>query len=316
MRSLIEVIYDAEQNKKAIGHFNVATLEQISAVANAARRLNLPVIVGVSEGEGDFMGIDVVIALRDVYRKSGVKMYVNADHMRTLQKVEKAARAGFDSIIFDAANLLFEENIKQTREAVKIVKKYCSWRKKILIEGELGYIGASSQIFDKIPEGAAIEEKDLTKPEDAKHFVKETDVDVLAPAVGNVHGLLAKAITRIDADDSDFNRGTRIDADDFENPPLDIWRISEIKRAVGVPLVLHGGSGISDEDFHAAIQAGISVVHISTELRVAWKNGIQETLEEKPNEVAPYKILEKSAKNLENIIVEKMRLFSGEISTQ
>lgn len=288
MKSLLKVIQGAEERKIAIGHFNVAALEQLKAVANVAKKLNVPVIVGVSEGEREFIGVKQIVVLAQSYRDEGIEMYLNADHTRSLDKVEEAARAGFDSIIFDGANLPLEENIKKTREAVKIAKKYLTWRKKIIIEGELGYIGTSSQLLDAIPEGVATGVEYFTKPDNATRFVCETGVDMLAPAVGNIHGMLK----------------------DAKNPKLDIPRIAEIRKVAGVPLVLHGGSGISDEDFRAAIDAGISIIHISTELRVAWKKGIEEGFREKPDEVAPYKILEKSAANLERIIEDRLSLFS------
>lgn len=294
MQTLKHVVQEANKKKIAIGHFNVSTLEQLRAVVSAARKLCVPVIVGVSGSEREFIGVKQISALVRSYRNEGIQIYLNADHTRSLEKVEEAARVGFDAIIFDSANLPFEENIKQTKEAVKIVKKCCSWRRRILVEGELGYIGASSEVLDKIPEGAAVTKDLFTTPEQAKEFVSKTGVDMIAPAVGNIHGMFKNA----------------------SNPHLDISRIAEIRKILrqvrGKPtsLVLHGGSGISDEDFRAAIDAGISIVHISTELRVAWKKGIEESFREKPDEVAPYKILKRSVVNLEKIIEERLRLFS------
>lgn len=288
MKPLFKIIQEAEKKKTAIGHFNVATLEQMNAVARVAGKMNVPVIVGVSEGEWNFMGMRALVALRDVYRKDGVYMYLNADHTRSLENVERAASAGFDSIIFDAAHLPFEKNVAQTKIAVRIIKKHSSFFRRIAIEGELGYIGASSKLLDAIPEGAAITGEFFTKPEDARRFVVETGVDMLAPAIGNIHGMLKH----------------------MPNPHLDIGRIRDIRESANVPLVLHGGSGISEEDFTAAIDAGISLIHISTELRVAWKKGIEDSLKEEPDGIAPYKILEKSVINLEDAIEKRMRLFS------
>lgn len=289
MRYFADVIKEAEKKKIAIAHFNVATLEQMNAVARIAKKMNRPVVVGVSEGEQEFMGFNRVIALRDAYRREGIEMYVNADHTRSFEKVDEAARAGCDSVIFDAANLPMEENIAQTKIAVNIVRKHSGWFRKIIIEGELGYIGTSSKLLDAIPEGAAVNPESLTSSEDAKRFVKETGVDMLAPAVGNIHGMLKN----------------------IPNPKLDIGRIAEIRKAGGVPIVLHGGSGISDADFMAAINAGISLIHISTELRLAWKRGLEESFMENPGEMAPYKLLAKSVSYLEEVIERRMKLFSG-----
>jgi fructose-bisphosphate aldolase class II len=288
MKHFFEIIKEAEQKKIAIGHFNVATLEQMKAIAAVAKKLHTPIVVGVSEGEWGFVGLRQIVALRDAYRSEGVALYLNADHTRSLENVARVAAAGFDSVIFDAAHLSLEENIAQTKIAVAIVKKHSSFFRKIIIEGELGYIGTSSQLLDAIPEGAAVTQKFFTTPEDAKRFVRETGVHMVAPAVGNIHGMLKN----------------------MPNPHLDIPRIADIRKSAGVPVVLHGGSGISDEDFVAAVNAGISLIHISTELRVAWKRGIEDSLKEKPNEMAPYKILEKSLVNLEETIEKRVRLFS------
>lgn len=289
MRTFTDVVREAEKGKTAIAHFNVATLEQMNAVARIAKKMNLPVVVGVSEGEHEFMGFSRIIALRDAYRREGIEMYVNADHTRSFEKVDEAARAGCDSVIFDAAHLLLEENIAKTKIAVDIVRKRSGWFRKIIVEGELGYIGTSSKLLDAIPEGAAVDSDNLTSPEDARRFVRETGVDMLAPAVGNIHGMLKNV----------------------PNPRLDTGRIAEIRKAAGVPIVLHGGSGISDADFTAAIAAGISLIHISTELRLAWKRGLEESLGENSGETAPYKLLAKSVLYLEDVTERRMKLFSG-----
>ncbi len=288
MKSLREVIKEVEQKKTAIGHFNVSNLEQLKAVANAAGNLNLPVIVGVSEGEREYIGIPQIVSLVKNYRAQGIRMYLNADHTRSLENVEKAACAGFDSVIFDAANLPFEENVRNTIDARNFIKKYSSWRHKILFEGELGYIGTSSEIRTALPEGAAVRPEDLTKPEEALKFVKATGVNMLAPAVGNVHGMFAN----------------------MPDPGLDLERIKAIRDAVRIPLVLHGGSGNTDADFRGAIDAGISIIHISTELRVAWRKALEETLKSNPNEVAPYELMPGVIKAVQNVVERRMRLFA------
>ncbi len=120
-------------------------------------------------------------------------------------------------------------------------------------------------------------------------FVKETGVDLFAPAVGNIHGMLKNA----------------------PEPALDIARIQKISSTVKIPLVLHGGSGSKNEEFTQAIQAGISIVHINTEIRKAWREGIESALQDMPNEVAPYHLLAPSVLNMQKIVEEKLRVFSG-----
>ncbi|MBI4033942.1 MAG: class II fructose-bisphosphate aldolase [Candidatus Brennerbacteria bacterium] len=288
--NLLEVVKKAEKDKVAVGHFNISNLEMLKAISHVARKLDVPVIIGVSEGEREYLGIHHVRDLVASYNKEHAKgrhtMFLNADHTYSLDKVREAAEEGFDSIIFDGAKLPFEENIAQTKEAVKIVK---SINPEIFVEGELGYIGGGSVVRREIPKGAAIRPEDLTKPEEAARFVEETGVDMLAPAVGNIHGMYANA----------------------PDPALDIVRIRTIKGAVKIPLVLHGASGNTDQDLRAAIDAGISVIHISTELRVAWRKGLEEALKVNPNEVAPYKLMPEDLARMEEVIEKKLRLFSN-----
>ncbi len=298
MRSLTEVIKDAEERKIAIGHFNISNLEQLKAVADVVKKMNVPVIIGVSKGEREFIGVDQVVALVESFRNGEIEMYLNADHTHSIEKVREAAEAGFNAILFDGGKLPLDENIKQTLEAIRVAKSVAP---DILIEGELGYIGGGSEILEKLPEDAAISSESFTKPEDAEKFVKETGVDLLAPAVGNIHGMLAHP---------NPPAGGEGGFEFIPNPRLDIPRIRAIKEAVRIPLVLHGGSGISDEDFISAIDAGISIIHISTELRAAWRGGVERELKENKNEVAPYKVMADVVNEMEEVIEKKLRLFN------
>lgn len=289
--SLLETIIDAENRGVAIGHFNIGTLEYLKAISGAARALDVPVIIGVSESERDYIGIHHVVDFVKSYneehaRPDGFRLFLNADHTHSIERIEAAARVGFDAVLFDGGKLSFEENIRLTTEAVRVAKKI---NKDILVEGELGYIGSSSEVLKEVPEGAAIKPADLTTPEEAEHFAQETGVDLFAPAVGNLHGMLANA----------------------KNPRLDINRIHEIRSAAKVPLVLHGGSGIADEDFIAAIKAGVRIIHVSTELRVAWRKGLEDALKESPDEVAPAKLLPEVVEAILGVVSDRLKLFSG-----
>ena len=128
----------------------------------------------------------------------------------------------------------------------------------------------------------------MTTKEEAETFVEKTGVDLLAPSVGNIHGMVKGG-----------------------NPKLNIEKIKEIQEACGVPLVLHGGSGISDENFRDAIQAGISIIHINTEIRVAYKEALEKYLKENPNEIAPYKILKPAVEAIEQVVEQRLRLFNN-----
>lgn len=287
MKTLREYIADARERKTAIGHFNISDLTGLKGIFESAKELDLPVIIGLSEGECEAVGTknaaDLVRNLREQY---DYPIFINADHTHSLEKIQEAVNAGFDAVLFDAGKLPLEENIIQTKQVVDWVR---SVRPEVLVEAELGYLGTSSTILKEIPEGAAIKLEDLTTPEDAKRFVRETGVDLLAPAVGNIHGMFK----------------------DTPNPNLFIDRIAELRDAVGIPMVLHGGSGIRNEDFVAAIQNGIAIVHINTEIRLAWRRGVEKALREKPEEVTPYKLLLDSIEEIKKVVAERLKLFNG-----
>lgn len=286
MKSLKEFIQEAEKEKVAIGHFNISDTEGLWAIFNAAKKLNVPVIIGVSEGERDFIGLRQVVALvKSLREEFNHPIYLNADHTYSFEKVKEAVDAGCDSVIFDGTKLSSEENIEITKKCVDYIKEIGA---STLIEGELGYIGSSSKLLDEIPEGAQITKDKLTTAEEAKNFVEKTGVDFLAPAVGNLHGMLKNA----------------------SNPNLDIERIKEIREAARIPLVLHGGSGITDEDFKKAIEAGISTIHVNTAIRVAYKEGIKKSLADNPDEVAPYRLLKPGVEAMQEVVERNLKLFN------
>lgn len=287
MKTLREFVKEASENGKAVGHFNASNSEGVSAIFKAAQALSVPVIVGFSEGERDFIGVRQGPAFVKSLRESfDFPIFVNADHTYSLERVKEAIDAGFDSVIYDGSESPFEENVKIAREAVAYAQKI---NPEIIIEGELGFIGKSSKILDELPVGVKITEEYLTTAEAASKFVKETGVDMLAPAVGNVHGML---------------RGGK-------DPALHIDRVKEIYESVKLPLVLHGASGNSKEDIAAAIKAGVAIVHVNTELRVAYRKALQLSLQENPDEVAPYKYLKDPAKAMQKIVDEKLRIFNN-----
>ncbi|MAF79671.1 tagatose-bisphosphate aldolase [bacterium] len=283
MKSLIEVLREAEKKRVAIGHFNFSTIAQLRAIVSVARKLDKPIVLGLSEGERSYFGLKSAVHIVRNLRSEGLPIFLNADHTYNLGGVREAAEAGVDSIIFDGAKLSYKENEKKTKQAVKLVKDI---NPDILIEGELGYIGESSKVLDAIPDKIDLEH--LPTVDQAKYFVDETGVDMLAPAVGNIHGMFGKA----------------------KNPRLQIDRIHNIKDAVKIPLVLHGGSGVTDEDFQAAIKSGISLIHISTEIRAVWRESLEQILKKHPKEIAPYKLMSSVVRDVEGVVEERVRLFS------
>lgn len=279
----ISYIKEVESKRVALGHFNISDLAGLKGILRAAMELKVPIFIGVSEGEREFIGVKTAAAIiKGVREEFNYPIFLNADHTYSLDKIKEAVAAGYDSVIFDGAKLPFEENIKKTKEAVEYVKDK---NPQILVEAELGYIGQSSKINEAIPEGAGA---NLTTPEEAVRFVRETGIDLFAPAVGNIHGLLKNQ----------------------PKPRLDIPRIAAIKKAVDIPLVLHGASGETKEDVQSAINAGINMIHINTEIRVGWKKGIEEALKNNPDETTPYKLLASSTDEVYKIVLEKLRTFN------
>ena len=283
MRTLREVIQDAKSRHVAVGHFNVSDSNQLNAIAAAARELGLPVMVGVSEGERAWFGVRQVAAMVKSFKDAGQEIYLNADHTKTLEGIGEAIEAGFDEVLFDGSSLSIEENIAQAKIAVGMAR---ASGRDVMVEGELGYIGSGSTLLDKIPEGAGL---DKTTPELAARFAAETGIDLLAPSVGNIHGMLKDAST-------------------FKH--LDIERIAGISAACGLPLTLHGGSGTGEADFRAAIQAGCVIVHINTEIRVAYRRGIEAGLQ-KTEDVNPSKYLVSGTDAMKEVVKAKLALFAG-----
>jgi fructose-bisphosphate aldolase class II len=284
MATLKEHIIDAEKKGVAIGHFNVADLKQIDVIVEVAQELQVPVIIGVSEGERDFVGVEEIVAIIIIKKeKTGLPIFLNADHTHSLETAKRAIDAGFDAITADASKLSLAENI----DFVKAVVDYSQETgKNIIVEGELGFIGASSDLKEAIPVDVFLDEKSLTSSEDAAELIGKSGADLLAPAVGNLHGLLVSG-----------------------QPKLNIAKISEIRKAIPVSLVLHGASGNSDDEVQKAIKAGCSIVHINTELRVAFRQGLEQGLENKKS-IAFYSYSKPALEEMKKVVYEKLKVFN------
>lgn len=287
MKTLREYIKEADEKGVAIGHFNISNLEALHGIYNAAFKLNVPVIIGLSEGEEEFVGkVEAEALVHSLQKENNFPIFLNADHHYSFESVKASIDAGYDAVIIDAVKLPLEENIILTKKCVDYAREVsASSGRDILVEAELGFIGQSSKILDTLPEG--VSEETMTTPEDAKAFVDATGVDMLAPSVGNVHGMIKSG-----------------------NPRLHPQRVKAIREACGIPLVLHGGSGTMDEDFVECIKNGIDIVHINTEIRVAYRDALKKYLEENPNEVAPYKFLKTGVEAIESVVESRLKLFN------
>ena len=282
----IEIMEKAQIGGYAIGQFNISTDEQITAVIEVAKELNAPVIIGTSEGEREFIGIDQIVALVKTWRdKTGLPIILNADHCKTFESIKEVVDAGYDSVHFDGSKLPFDENVEITKRVVEYAK---SVNPDIIIEAEIGCLPGGSDIHQDVK----IKLSDLTQPEEAKEFIKKTKVDLLAVAIGNIHGMKEGG-----GDDSH----------------LYIDRLDGIQKAVpGTLLVLHGGSGTPREDLQQTIKKGIVKININTEIRVAYKDALKKFLEENLDEVKPYKILSPAMEAVKLVVEDKIKLFGSQ----
>lgn len=282
-KTLREYIKEAKEKSIAIGHFNFSSFDVAKAIVEAAKELDVPVILGLSEGERDFVGVSEAAAYVQAIREDFYgSVFLNADHTYSHERVVEAVEAGFDMVIFDDAGGDLEKNMEEARRCRDFVAQYNREHgTDVLFEAELGYIGQSSKILEALPEGLQ-----MTTPEDAKRFVDAVEPDLIAPAVGNVHGMLK----------------------DVPDPELDSNRVGEILAATGVPMVLHGASGNTAADIQACIKQGVVIVHVNTEIRAAYKDSLKEHLT--TNELSPYKYLAEVESDVKGVVKEKIRIFS------
>lgn len=240
-----EMLAKAQKEQYGIGFFNAVNVEMARAIIETAEELHAPVIVGTAEVLLPAMSLERVAEyLIPMAQKAGVPVAVHYDHGLTFEKCMEALKLGFSSVMFDCSTASYEENLDRVAEMVRICHGM-----GVTVEGELGHVGDN--------EGAGKLENPsdyFTDPAVAMDFVQKTGVDALAVAVGNAHG-------------------------DYKFPPkLDFSRITAIREATGIPLVLHGGSGLSDDDFREAVRRGVCKINIFTDLDKAGKAGIEKGL--------------------------------------
>ena len=243
--NMYEILEKARNGKYGVGFFNAVNVEMGRAVIETAEELNAPVIVGTAQVLLPAMELERVAEyLIPMAQKAKVPVCVHYDHGLTFEKCMEALQLGFTSVMYDCSTDSYEENVAKVAEMVKICHAM-----NITVEGELGHVG------DNEGSGKLENPSDyFTDPEMAKDFVQRTGVDALAVAVGNSHG-------------------------DYKFPPkLDFDRIAAIREATGLPLVLHGGSGLTDEDFRKAVELGVCKVNIFTDIDKAGKAGVEEGL--------------------------------------
>jgi len=259
-----------------VGAFNANNLEIVQAIVEAAREEGAAVIIQASQGAIKYAGIEYITAMvRAAAEGLDIPMALHLDHGTDFGQVMRCIRHGFTSVMIDGSALPFEENVALTARVVEVAHAV-----GVSVEGELGRIGGTEDDVS-----VSDREATLTDPEEARRFVELTGVDCLAVAIGTAHG---------------FYRG---------KPQLDFDRLKEIRDAVDVPLVLHGASGVPDEDVRMAISLGIAKINIDTELRHAFVSALRARLEELPREIDPRKLLAPAREAMKEKVREKIRLF-------
>lgn len=240
--NLNDVLIDAQRNKYGVGLFNAVNLEMALGVLSAAEKLRSPVIVGTAEVLLPFAPLEnVADILIPMAKRAGIPVVVHYDHGLTFEKCMEALKLGFSSIMYDCSTDEYDENIKKVAELVKIAHCFGA-----TVEAELGHVGDN--------EGDGSPESFYTDPRQAADFVSKTSVDALAIAVGTAHGA-------------------------YKLPPkLDFERIEKIASIIPTPLVLHGGSGLADDDFRKAIACGICKINIFTDINVAGAVAVKNAL--------------------------------------
>lgn len=279
--SMTEMLNTAKDNKYAVGQFNVNNLEYAQAILQAAKEEKSPVILGVSEGAAKYMGgFKVVTAMvKALVEEYGitVPVAIHLDHGSSFQKCAEAIHAGFTSVMYDGSHLPLEENIANTKKVVELAHIH-----GVSVEAELGRIGGQED--DLVVDDA---EAMYAIPEECDRLVSETNVDCFAPALGSVHGPY---------------KG---------EPKLGFDRMEEVQKLTGVPLVLHGGTGIPLKDIQRAISLGTAKINVNTENQIQQTKVIREVLADNPEMYDPRKYMGPGRDAIKETVIQKMREFGS-----
>ena len=274
--NLKEILLDASRNNYAVGMFDVVGTESLKAILCGAEECKSPVIIALAEVHLPYAPLELLAPMMvDSAKRSKVPVAVHLDHGLKYETIIKTMHYGFSSVMFDGSTLDFESNLQGTKEIVKIAKTL-----GVSVEAELGHVGGEEGGSDDNYKAY------YTKPEMAKDFVEQTKIDALAVAIGTVHGEYVK------------------------QPCLDFNRLSEINSKVNVPLVLHGGSGLSDNDFKECINRGIRKINIFTDMSYAAVEGVRKFLEQKKKSHC-FEVSEVAEKSMKEVVIEKINLFGS-----
>ena len=272
-----ELLLDAQKNGYAVGAFNVENMEMVQAVIAAAEELRSPVIMQTTPSTLKYADPELFYAnVAAVAKKATVPVVMHLDHGSSFELALRAFRAGYTSIMIDGSHSVLEENIAITKAGVDACHAG-----NVPVEAELGKVGGKEDDLDGGAGG-------FTDPQEAVRFVEETGVDSLAVAIGTAHGVY-KGI-----------------------PKLDVERLSQIREVVSIPLVLHGTSGIPDEDVRECIRRGICKVNYATDLRIAFTEGVKEVLAAKPDTIDPKKYNAAGREKVKEYVLGRIKVVGSE----
>ena len=276
--SMTEMLNKAKEEKYAVGQFNINNLEWTQAILQAAEEEKSPVILGVSEGAGKYMGgfVAVVHMVKGLMESYGttVPVAIHLDHGSSFEKCKEAVDAGFTSVMIDASHHPFEENIEITHKVVEYAHS-----KGVSVEAELGTVGGDE---DGVIGGIM-----YADPEECRKMVEATEIDCLAPALGSVHGPY---------------KG---------EPNLGFKEMEEISKLTHLPLVLHGGTGIPTKDIQRSISLGTAKINVNTENQIAATKAVREILENDKVVYDPRKFLGPAREAIKTTVIGKMREFGS-----
>lgn len=269
-----QMLLEAQKNGYAVGAFNVENMEMVQAVVSAAEELKSPVIMQTTPGTLKYADLEYFYAnAKTAAQKANVPVAIHLDHGNSFELAMKALRVGYTSIMIDGSHDTFEQNIAVS----KAVADACH-PSGVPVEAELGKVGGKE---DDLEGG---ENNPYTDPQQAKEFVEKTGIDFLAVAIGTAHGVY-KGI-----------------------PKLDVSRLSEIRKVVSIPLVLHGTSGVPDEMVQECIKRGICKVNYATDLRIAFSKGVKAVLNENPDTIDPKKYNAQGREKVKQYVISKMKV--------
>lgn len=280
----IDLFRHAEKNSYALGAFNVVSLEFLNGILDAAEAVKSPVILNIAEVHFDYIDIEQIYpVIKYMADKACVPVVLNLDHGMSIETVVRALRCGFSAVMYDASKKPLEQNIEETSLVVKMAHSV-----GVSVEAELGRVGGA----EGGAHAAKAHREFFTNPDEAERYVAETGIDALAVSVGNVHG---------------FYDG---------EPELDFELIAELKRRAGIPLVLHGGSGISDDDFRKAVSLGMRKINFFTEMSKIATDRVRETLE-RSEHCFIQDLLKEARLVIKEVVMDRMRVFgSADVCSQ